>query len=96
MVFNYTDKQLNELNHGKNVYSVNSEYAERNNKPLVTEAPNLNPSSSDFEETNTITTSDGQEFRVIATKSHLGTGFDVVSLTIGLIFSILLLFIFKL
>ena len=24
IVFNYTDKQLNELNHGKNVYSVNS------------------------------------------------------------------------
>ena len=43
MVFNYTDKQLNELNHGKNVYSVNSEYAERHNKPLVTEAPNPNP-----------------------------------------------------
>lgn len=76
MVFNYTDKQLNELNHGKNVYSVNSEYAERNNKPLVTEAPNLNPSSSDFEETNTITTSDGQEFRVVATKSDSDTGFD--------------------
>ena len=33
MVFNYTDKQLTELNHGKNVNSVNSvnaEYAERN------------------------------------------------------------------
>ena len=29
MVFNYTDKQLNELKHGKNVYSVNAEYAER-------------------------------------------------------------------
>ena len=28
MVFNYTEKQLNELNDGKNVYSVNSEYAE--------------------------------------------------------------------
>ena len=28
MVYTYTDKQLNELNHGKNVYSVNSEYAE--------------------------------------------------------------------
>jgi len=64
MVFNYTDKQLNELNHGKNVYSVNAEYAERNS------------SSSDFEETNTITTSDGQEFRVVATKSDTETGFD--------------------
>ena len=28
MVFNYTETQLNELNDGKNVYSVNSEYAE--------------------------------------------------------------------
>ena len=29
MVFNYTDKQLDELKHGKNVYSVNAEYAEK-------------------------------------------------------------------
>ena len=29
MVYSYTDKQLNELNQGKNVYSVNSEYADR-------------------------------------------------------------------
>ena len=28
MVYIYTDKQLNELNQGKNVYSVNDEYAE--------------------------------------------------------------------
>ncbi len=28
MVFTYTDQQLNELNQGKNVYSVNDEYAE--------------------------------------------------------------------
>ena len=28
MNFNYTDKQLDELKHGKNVYSVNDEYAE--------------------------------------------------------------------
>ena len=76
MVFNYTDKQLNELNHGKNVYSVNAEYAERNNRPLVTETPNQNPSSYDFEETNTITTSDVQEFRVVATKFDTETGFD--------------------
>ena len=25
MAFSYTDKQLNELKHGKNVYSVNAE-----------------------------------------------------------------------
>ena len=32
MVYIYTDKQLNELNDGKNVYSVNSEYAEKKRK----------------------------------------------------------------
>jgi hypothetical protein len=32
MVFNYTEKQLNELIHGKNVYSVNAEYAEKKRK----------------------------------------------------------------
>ena len=32
MVFNYTDKQLDELKHGKNVYSVNDEYAEKKRK----------------------------------------------------------------
>ena len=32
MVFNYTDKQLTELNHGKNVTSVNAEYAEKKRK----------------------------------------------------------------
>ena len=30
MIFNYTDKQLTELNHGKNVNSVKSKYTERN------------------------------------------------------------------
>ena len=29
MVYTYTDKQLNELKHGKNVYSVNAEFAEK-------------------------------------------------------------------
>ena len=73
MVFNYTDKQLNELNHGKNVYSVNAEYAEREVEKKVVAKTNDKLSS---DETNTITTSDGQEFRVIATKSHKETGFD--------------------
>ena len=73
MVYTYTDKQLNELNHGKNVYSVNFEYAEREVEKKVVAKTNDKLSS---DETNTITTSDGQEFRVIATKSHRGTGFD--------------------
>jgi len=89
VVFTYTDKQLNELNQGKNVYSSNPEYAKRKGYKIVT------PSPKNKGETNTII-SDGQEFGVVATKSDLGTGFDVVSLTIGLIFSILVLFIFKL
>ncbi len=73
MVFNYTDKQLNELNHGKNVYSVNSEYAEREVEKKVVSKTDDKLFS---DETNTITTSDDQEFHVVTTKSHGGTGFD--------------------
>ena len=73
MVYSYTDKQLNELNQGKNVYSVNSEYAEREVEKKVVSKTDDKLFS---DETNTITTSDGQEFRVVATKSHKGTGFD--------------------
>ena len=69
MVFTYTDKQLNELNQGKNVYSSNPEYAERKGYKIVT------PSPKNKGETNTII-SDGQEFRVVATKSDTETGFD--------------------
>lgn len=69
MVFTYTDKQLNELNQGKNVYSSNPEYAKRKGYKIVT------PSPKNKGETNTII-SDGQEFRVVATKSDAGTGFD--------------------
>ena len=36
MVFNYTDKQLNELNHGKNVYSVNDGYANHDENQTYT------------------------------------------------------------
>ena len=71
----YTDKQLNELNQGPNVYSVNTEFAQRKENRT-----NIVTAKSDNElkkgEINTITTSDGQEFRVVATKSHKGTGFD--------------------
>ena len=91
----YTDKQLNELNQGPNVYSVNTEFAQRKENRT-----NIVTAKSDNElkkgEINTITTSDGQEFRVVATKSDPVSEFDAVSVTIGLIFSILLLFIFKL
>ena len=91
----YTDKQLNELNQGPNVYSVNTEFVQRKENRT-----NIVTAKSDNElkkgEINTITTSDGQEFRVVANKSDPVSEFDAVSVTIGLIFSILLLFIFKL
>ena len=75
MVFNYTDKQLNELNQGKNVYSVNSKYANRDENQTYT-IINKEDDNLLENEKNMITTSDGQEFRVVATKSHQGTGFD--------------------
>ena len=68
--FQYTDEQLNSLNQDFAIYSVNKEFSDRNKKKFVTDIP------KNENETNTIITSDGQEFRVIATKSHRGTGFD--------------------
>jgi len=91
MTFNYTVKQLNNLNRDNGVNSVNSEFARRKHKKLVVNKPDSELASY---ETSTITTSDGQEFRVVATKSDPVSGFDAVSVTIDLIFSILLLFIF--
>ena len=70
MSFNYTDEQLNGLNQDYAVYSVNKDFSERNKQKLVTSNPKNN------NETNIITTSDGQEFRVIATKADPKTGFD--------------------
>ena len=75
MVFNYIDKQLNELNHGKNVYSVNDEYANRDENQTYT-VVNKEDDNLLENEKNMITTSDGQEFRVVATKSDIETGFD--------------------
>lgn len=71
--YTYTDRQLNELNQGPNVYSVNPEYAEREVEKQVVAKPD---NQLDADETNTLTTSYGQEFRVIATKSDPKTGFD--------------------
>ena len=76
MTFSYTDEQLNNLNRDYAVYSVNLEFAKRNGRTYVNSNLIVNTSPDDSEKTNTITTSDGQEFRVIATKPHQGTGFD--------------------
>lgn len=76
MTFSYTDEQLNNLNQDYAVYSVNLEFAKRNGRTYVNSNLIENTSPDDLEKTNTITTSDGQEFRVVATKSDPGTGFD--------------------
>ena len=75
MVYSYTDKHFNELNHGKNVYSVNDEYANRDENQTYT-IVNKEDDNLLENEKNMITTSDGQEFRVVATKSDIETGFD--------------------
>ena len=72
MKFQYTDEQLNNLNQDYAVYSVNEEFSSRKKTKQVVEKSNIDPKN----ETNTITTSDGQEFRVVATKSDPVTGFD--------------------
>ena len=71
----YTDKQLNKLNQGPNVYSVNTQFVQRkeNRTNIVTAKSDNELKKSEI---NTITTSDDQEFHVVATKSHGGTGFD--------------------
>lgn len=78
MTFNYTDEQLNNLNRGKNVYSVNFDYVQR--RQGDTKPPKLvvNKETVDLlpNETNVIVTPDGQQFKVIKTYSDPETGFD--------------------
>ncbi|MGT2965594.1 hypothetical protein BU200_10255, partial [Streptococcus acidominimus] len=70
MSFQYTDKQLNILNQGENVYSVNENYAKRKDFDILT-----NSESPHVGESNTIEI-DKQEFRVIKVYSDPETGFD--------------------
>ena len=76
MTFSYTDEQLNNLNRDYAVSSVNLEFAKRNGRTYVNSNLIENISPDNLEKTNTITTSDAQEFRVVATKSDIETGFD--------------------
>ena len=76
MTFSYTDEQLNNLNRDYAVSSVNLEFAKRNGRTYVNSNLIESISPDDLEKTNTITTSDAQEFRVVATKSDIETGFD--------------------
>ena len=59
MTFNYTDRHLNYFNGEVGVYSVNKEFADRKGRKIVTAKEDINPKN----ETNTITTSDGQKFQ---------------------------------
>jgi hypothetical protein len=77
MSYEYTDQQLNYLNRGNNVYSVNQGFVKRNSTnedPLlvVTDKPDdkLKPG-----EINKVETPD-QRFQVIKTHSDPKTGFD--------------------
>ena len=72
MTYHYTDKELNELNWGENVYSVNTTYAEREGETKVVAKPSEQLAS---DETN-IVTAGGQKFQVVATKTDKETGFD--------------------
>ena len=72
MTYHYTDQQLNILNQGDYVYSVNPHYANREVVPEVTSKPN---DQLNLDEINTLTVGD-QQFQVIATESDPETGFD--------------------
>jgi len=67
MTFSYTGEQLNNLNQDYAVYSANLEFAKRNGRTYVNSNLIENTSPDDLEKTNTITTSDGQEFKNIPT-----------------------------
>ncbi|MBF0778868.1 hypothetical protein [Streptococcus cuniculi] len=78
MTYNYTDRQLNEFNFGKNVYSVNNDFVNRKIKEgkdyqhLVAKPDNELLSN----EINIIQTRDNQQFKVVKTCSDPRTGFD--------------------
>ena len=56
MKFQYTDEQLNNLNQDYAVYSVNEKFSSRKKTKQIVDKANIDPKN----ETNTITTSDGQ------------------------------------
>ena len=64
------------MNRDYAVSSINLEFAKRNGRTYVNSNLIESISPDDLEKTNTITTFDGQEFRVVATKSNTETGFD--------------------
>ncbi|MBF0778870.1 hypothetical protein [Streptococcus cuniculi] len=65
--FAYTDKQLNCLNRGKCVYSVNSDFSRKNKTTQVIESPS-NKNQTDILEV------DNQQFKVVKIHSDPWTG----------------------
>ncbi|OLF47697.1 hypothetical protein BU202_06610 [Streptococcus cuniculi] len=68
--FVYTDRQLNYLNRGKYVYSVNLDFSRKNKTNQVVESP------SNKNQTNILEV-DNQQFKVIKTYSDPRTGLNV-------------------
>lgn len=61
MVFSYKESDLRDLNLGRNVYSVNPDYAKKINAKVITASPEKK------NETNVIKTEDGKKFKVLKT-----------------------------
>ncbi|CCW43029.1 Unknown [Streptococcus agalactiae ILRI112] len=56
MTYSYSEYDLNRLNQGENVYSVNPDYAKKINAKVITASPEKK------NETNIITTEDRKKF----------------------------------
>ncbi|HEO5016916.1 TPA: hypothetical protein VA221_002057, partial [Streptococcus agalactiae] len=61
MTYSYSEYDLNRLNQGENVYSVNPNYVKQNGGKIIT----ANPKKSN--ETNLIVTKTGKAFKVLKT-----------------------------
>ena len=72
MIYNYSDKELNEFNQEKNVYSVDPNLAKTNGHEIITSKKD-NELADD--EKNTIAIGN-QDFRVVSVKNDPATGFQ--------------------
>ncbi|HEN7268310.1 TPA: hypothetical protein U7J60_001324 [Streptococcus agalactiae] len=70
MTYSYSEYDLNRLNQGKNVYSVNPNYVKQNGGKIIT----ANPKKSN--ETNLIVTKTGKAFKVLKTSPDDMSGYQ--------------------
>lgn len=70
MVFSYKESDLRDLNLGRNVYSVNPDYAKKLNAKVITASPEKK------NETNVIKTEDGEKFKVLKTSPEDMSGYQ--------------------